>query len=79
MEEMPWDGCILSGLIDDYFPDYQSDCGAVILLNGGLAQKSGVCRFFCWFFLFSRRVIMGVMFLIRRKPVHRGESAFSIS
>lgn len=42
-------------------------------------KKSGVCRFFCWFFLFSRRVIMGVMFLIRRKPVHRGESAFSIS
>ena len=29
----------LSGLIDDYFPDYQSDCGFVILLNGGLAQR----------------------------------------
>lgn len=29
----------LSGLIDDYFPDYQSDCGFVILLNGVLAQR----------------------------------------
>ena len=37
----------LSGLIDDYFPDYQSDCGFVILLNDGLAQKGGGYRFFC--------------------------------
>lgn len=40
----------LSGLIDDYFPDYQSDCGFVILLNDGLAQKGGGYRFFVGFF-----------------------------
>lgn len=40
----------LSGLIDDYFPDYQSDCGLVILLNDGLAQKGGEYRFFVEFF-----------------------------
>ncbi|GEM_PF-2125145 len=37
----------LSGLIDDFFPDDQSDCGFVILLNDGLAQKGGGYRFFC--------------------------------
>lgn len=51
----------LSGLIDDYFPDYQSDCGFVILLNDGLAQKGGGYRFFCWIFqeLPARAIMVG--------------------
>ena len=35
-----------SGSIDDYFPDYQSGCGLIILLNDRRAQESGVVPLF---------------------------------